>query len=77
MVFTEEYFCIGFEIVCPWNFFTWIYSVCWTGREVTTAVSTMSDDGTLRGIFPIVHRTFLLSYFRGYWLLGFFHTQSM
>ena len=28
-------------------------------------------------IFPIVHRTFLLSYFRGCWLLDRFCAQSM
>ena len=38
--------------------------------------STMSD-GIFDGIFPIVHRTFLLNYFRGCWLLDFFCTQSM
>ena len=30
------------------------------------------SDGISDGIFPIVHRTFLLSYFRGCWLLDFF-----
>ena len=30
------------------------------------------SDGIFDGIFPIVHRTFLLSYFRGCRLLGFF-----
>ena len=34
-------------------------------------------DGIFDGIFPIVHRTFLLSYFRGCWLLDFFCAQSM
>ena len=34
-------------------------------------------DGIFDGIFPIVHRTFLLSYFRGCLLLDFFCAQSM
>ena len=34
-------------------------------------------DGIFDGIFPIVHRTFLLSYFRGCSLLDFFCAQSM
>ena len=33
--------------------------------------------GIFDGIFSIVHRTFLLSYFRGCWLLDFFCAQSM
>ena len=37
---------------------------------------TMSD-GIFDGIFAIVHRTFLLSYFRGCWLLDFSCAQSM
>ena len=40
--------------------------------RVNDGYSTMSD-----GIFPIVHRTFLLSYFRGCWLLDFSCAQSM
>ena len=43
------------------------------GRELTTA----TRDGIFDGIFPIVHRTFLLSYFRGCRLLDFFCAQSM
>ena len=38
--------------------------------------SKMSD-GIFDGIFPKVHRTFLLSYFRGCWLLDFSCAQSM
>ena len=38
----------------------------------------MSDDGIIDGIFLTIHRTFLLSYFRGCWLLDiFFRAQSM
>ena len=33
--------------------------------------------GIFDSIFPIVHRTFLLSYSRGCWLLDFFCVQSM
>ena len=33
------------------------------------------SDGIFDGIFPIVHRTFLLS--RGCWLVDFFWAQSM
>ena len=36
----------------------------------------MSDE-IFDGIFPIVHRTFLLSYFRGWWLSDFFCTQTV
>ena len=35
------------------------------------------SDGIFGGIFPIVHRIFLLSYFRGCWLLDFSCAQSM
>ena len=70
-----------FEIVCLWNVFTWIYCVLLSasGRcngRVNESYSTMSD-GIFDGIFPIVHRTFLLSYFRGCWLLDFSCGQSM
>ena len=70
-----------FEIVCLWNVFTWIYCALLSasGRcngRVNDGYSTMSD-GIFDGIFPIVHRTFLLSYFRGCWLLDFSCTQSM
>ena len=44
--------------------------------SVNAGYSKMSD-GIFDGIFPIVHRTFLLSYFRGCWLLDFFCAQSM
>ena len=35
------------------------------------------SDGIFDGIFARVHRTFLLSYFRGCWLLDFFWAQRM
>ena len=35
------------------------------------------SDGIFDGIFPIVHRTFLLSYFRRCWLLDFSCSQTM
>ena len=35
------------------------------------------SDGIFDRIFPILHRTFLLSYFRGCWLLNFFCAQSV
>ena len=44
--------------------------------RVNDGYSTMSD-GNFDGIFAIVHRTFLLSYFRGCWLLDFSCAQSM
>ena len=36
----------------------------------------MSEE-IFHGIFPIVHKTFLLSYFRGCWLSDFFCTQTV
>ena len=45
-------------------------------QRVNNGYSTMSD-GIFDWIFPIVHRTFLLSYFTGCWLLDFFCAQSM
>ena len=53
------------DLLCP------LISDRCNGR-VNEGYSTMSD-----GIFPIVHRTFLLSYFRGCWLLDFSCAQSM
>ena len=53
------------DLLCP------LISGRYNGR-VNGGYSTMSD-----GIFPIVHRTFLLSYFRGCWLLDFSCAQSM
>ena len=44
--------------------------------RVNDGYSTMSD-GIFDGIFAIVHITFLLSYFRGCWLLDFSCAQSM
>ena len=44
--------------------------------RVNDGYSTMSDE-IFDGIFPIVHRTFPLSYFRGCWLLDFSCAQSM
>ena len=57
------------DLLCP------LISGCCNGR-VNDGYSTMSD-GIFDGIFPILHRTFLLSYFRGCWLLDFSCTQSM
>ena len=45
MVIIFDFFCVVFKIVCPWNFFTWIYGVLLlaaivlaaAGRELTTA----------------------------------------
>ena len=45
-------------------------------QRVIDGYSTMSAE-IFDGIFPIDHRTFLLSYFRGCWLLEFFCAQSM
>ena len=57
------------DLLCP------LISGRCNGR-VNDGYSTMSD-GIFDGIFPIVHRTFLLSYFRGCWLLDFSCAQSM
>ena len=56
------------DLLCP------LISGRCNGR-VNDGYSTMSD-GIFDGIFPIVHRTFLLSYFRGCWLLDFSCAQS-
>ena len=65
--------CFYVDLLCPL-----ISGLC-NGR-VNDGYSTMSD-GIFDGIFPIVHRTdhrtFLLSYFRGCWLLDFSCAQSM
>ena len=57
------------DLLCP------LISGRCNGR-VNDGYSTMSD-GIFDAIFPIVHRTFLLSYFRGCWLLDFSCAQSM
>ena len=57
------------DLLCP------LISGRCNGR-VNEGYSTMSD-GIFDGIFLIVHRTFLLSYFRGCWLLDFFCAQSI
>ena len=57
------------DLLCP------LISGRCNGR-VNDGSSTMSD-GIFDGIFPIVHRIFLLSYFRGCWLLDFSCAQSM
>ena len=61
--------CLYVDLLCP------LISGRCNGR-VNDGYSTMSD-GILDGIFPMVHRTFLLSYFRGCWFLDFSCTQSM
>ena len=86
MVITEEYFCIIFEIVGPWIFFTWIYNVLLrlsfqrplNQRRMNHGYSTMSD-GILNGIFLIVHRNFLLSHLEaaGSWIFFCACVQSM
>ena len=57
------------DLLCP------LISGRCNGR-VNDGYCTMSD-GIFDGNFPIVHRTFLLSYFRGCWLLYFSCAQSM
>ena len=57
------------DLLCP------LISGRCNGR-VNDGYSTMSD-GIFDAIFPIVHRTFLLSYFRGCWLLDFSCSQTM
>ena len=75
MVITENFFCVIFEIVYPWNFFyvdlqcPLIPPLYW--QRINDGYSTMNN-----GIFLIVHRTFLFSYFRGCWLLDFFCAQT-
>ena len=79
MVITEEYFCIILKLFVLGFFFTWIYNVLLrlsfqrplNQQRMNDGYSTMSD-GILNGIFLIVHRNFLLSHFRGCWLLNFF-----
>ena len=44
-------------------------------QKINDGHSTMSS-GIFDVIFSIVHRTFLLSYFRGRWLLDFFCAHS-
>ena len=61
--------CFYVDLLCP------LISGRCNGR-VNDGYSTMSD-GIFDGIFAIVHRTFLLSYFRGCWLMDFSCAQSM
>ena len=61
--------CFYVDLLCP------LISGRCNGR-VNDGYSTMSD-GIFDGIFPIVHRTFLLSHSRGCWLLDFSCVQSM
>ena len=75
MVITEEFVCVSFEIVSLGIFLrrftvsSYQRPLYW--QRINDGYFTMSD-GMLNGIFLIVHRTFLLSCFRGCWLLEFF-----
>ena len=75
MVITEEFVCVIFEIVSLGIFLrrftvsSYQRALYW--QRINDGYFTMSD-GMLNGIFLIVHRTFLLSCFRGCWLLDFF-----
>ena len=62
MVITEGFFVVILKLFARGIFFL---------QRVNDGYSTMSA-GIFDGIFPIVHRTFLLSYFRGCCLLEFF-----
>ena len=68
MVITEEFFATILKLFARAFFYVDLQCTL----RVNNSYSTMSD-----GIFPIVHRTFLLSYFRGCSLLDFFGAQSM
>ena len=80
MVITEEFVCVIFEIVSLGIFLrrftvsSYQRALYW--QRINDGYFTMSD-GMLNGIFLIVHRTFLLSCFRGCWLLDFSCAQSM
>ena len=76
MVITEEFFWGYFWNCLPLKFFLCGFTVSsyqqplyW--RRINDGYPTMID-GLFDGIFLIVHRTFLLSYFRGCCLLDFF-----
>ena len=75
MVITEEFVCVIFEIVSLGIFLRRFtvssYQRVLYWQRINDGYFTMSD-GMLNGIFLIVHRTFLLSCFRGCWLLDFF-----
>ena len=74
MVITEEFVCVIFEIVSLGIFLrrftvsSYQRALYW--QRINDGYFTMSD-GMLNGIFLIVHRTFVLSYFRDCWLLDF------
>ena len=72
MVITAEFFCVIFWNCLPLEFLSRGFTVSSYQRplywqRINDGYSTMND-----GIFLIVHRTFLFSYFRGCWLLFFF-----
>ena len=73
VVITEEFFLRYFLSCLPLEFFLRGFAVCsyqqplyW--QKINDGRSTMSD-GIFDEMFLIVHRTFLVSYFRGCWLL--------
>ena len=70
MVITEEFFGVTLKLFVRGIFLLGFISGRCDGRS-NDGYSTMSD-GIFDGIFPIAHRTFLLSYFRGCWLSEFF-----
>ena len=47
MEITEDFCGVIFEIVCPWNFFTWIYSVRSSSRCAGTLLTTASPQWTM------------------------------
>ena len=70
MVITEEFFGVILKLFACGIFYVDLQCPLISGRcngRVNDGYSTMSD-GIFDGIFPIVPRTFLLSYFRGCWL---------
>ena len=75
MVITEEFFGVTLKLFVRGIFLLGFISGRCNGRS-NDGYSTMSD-GIFDGIFPIAHRTFLLSYFRGCWLSEYFCAQSM
>ena len=71
MVSTEEFFGVTLKLFVRGIFLLGFISGRCNGRS-NDGYSTMSD-GIFDGIFPIAHRTFLLSYFRGCWLDSFLY----
>ena len=74
MVITEDVFCFILGMFCSWNLFLHGFTVSsyqrpfrWQNCGYSTVI-----DGILAGIFLIVHTTFLVSCFKGCWLLNFF-----